>query len=122
MKESYEKGPANRSAPNPTPAMVTQAGVAWQGGTRRPGISDPHHSRVPTLSRQREGITSGHVHGESPTDANANRKSDESVVPATSANNDGAEASAESAEERDSAKGTPGKKPWNGRKGYGVNS
>lgn len=35
---------------------------------------------------------------------NANRKSDESVVPATSANNDAAEASAESAEERDSAK------------------
>ncbi len=35
---------------------------------------------------------------------NANRKSDESVVPATSANNDAAEASAESIEERDSAK------------------
>ncbi|UCC32316.1 MAG: group II intron reverse transcriptase/maturase, partial [Phycisphaerales bacterium] len=35
---------------------------------------------------------------------NANRKSDESVVPATSANNDAAEASAESTEERDSAK------------------
>ena len=37
-------------------------------------------------------------------DMNANRKSDESVVPATSANNDAAEASAESIEERDSAK------------------
>jgi len=35
---------------------------------------------------------------------NANRKSDESVVPATSANNDAADASAEPAEERDSAK------------------
>ncbi len=35
---------------------------------------------------------------------NANRKSDESVVPATSANNDAADASAESIEERDSAK------------------
>lgn len=35
---------------------------------------------------------------------NAHRKSDESVVPATSANNDAAEASAESAEERDSTK------------------
>ncbi len=37
-------------------------------------------------------------------DMNANRNSDESVVPATSANNDAAEASAESIEERDSAK------------------
>ena len=37
-------------------------------------------------------------------DMNANRKSDESVVPATSANNDAAEASAESTEERDSTK------------------
>ena len=35
---------------------------------------------------------------------NAGRKSDESVVPATSANNDATEASAESIEERDSAK------------------
>jgi RNA-directed DNA polymerase len=35
---------------------------------------------------------------------NANRKSDESVVPTTSANNDAADASAESTEERDSAK------------------
>ncbi len=35
---------------------------------------------------------------------NANRKSDESVVPATSANNGAAEAPAESAEERNSAK------------------
>jgi group II intron reverse transcriptase/maturase len=35
---------------------------------------------------------------------NANRKSDESVVPATTANNDAAEASAESTEERGSAK------------------
>ncbi len=35
---------------------------------------------------------------------NADRRSDESVVPATSANNDAAEASAESTEERDSAK------------------
>jgi len=35
---------------------------------------------------------------------NANRKSDGSIVPATSVNNDAAEASAESAEERDSAK------------------
>ena len=38
------------------------------------------------------------------TDMNANRKSDESVEPATSANNDAAEASAESIEERGSAK------------------
>ena len=37
-------------------------------------------------------------------DMNAGRKSDESVVPATSANNDATEASAESIEERDSAK------------------
>lgn len=38
------------------------------------------------------------------TDMNTNRKSDESVVLATSANNDAAETSAESTEERDSAK------------------
>ena len=37
-------------------------------------------------------------------DMNANRKSDESVLPSTSANNDAAEAFAESIEERDSAK------------------
>jgi RNA-directed DNA polymerase len=37
-------------------------------------------------------------------DMHANRKSDESVVPATSANKDAAEASAESIEERDSTK------------------
>ena len=37
-------------------------------------------------------------------DMNANRKSDESVVPATPANNGAAEAPAEPAEERDSAK------------------
>ncbi|GAF83031.1 unnamed protein product, partial [marine sediment metagenome] len=37
-------------------------------------------------------------------DVNANRKSDESVVPATPTNNGAAEAPAESAEERDSAK------------------
>ena len=37
-------------------------------------------------------------------DMNANRKSDESVLPSTSANNDAAEAFAESTEERDSAK------------------
>jgi hypothetical protein len=37
-------------------------------------------------------------------DMNAERKSDESVVPAKSANNDAAEASAESTEERGSAK------------------
>ena len=35
---------------------------------------------------------------------NADRKSDDSIVPATSANNGAAEAPAESAEERDSAK------------------
>ena len=37
-------------------------------------------------------------------DMHADRKSDESVVPATSANNDAAEAPAESIEERDSTK------------------
>lgn len=45
-----------------------------------------------------ENVTGGNA------DMNANRNSDESVVPATSANNDAAEASAESIEERDSAK------------------
>jgi hypothetical protein len=38
-------------------------------------------------------------------DMNANRKSDECVLPSTSANNDAAEAFAESIEERDSASG-----------------
>ena len=40
-------------------------------------------------------------------DMNANRKSDESVVLATPTNNGAAEAPAESAEERDSAKVSP---------------
>ena len=70
MKESYEKGLANRSAPNPTPAMVTSR--VWHGQGVHAGqvfSSEPHHSRVPTLFRQGEGNTSGHDHGESPTDA-----------------------------------------------------
>jgi RNA-directed DNA polymerase len=45
-----------------------------------------------------ENVTDGNA------DMNANRKSDESVVPATSANKGAAEAPAESIEERDSAK------------------
>ena len=45
-----------------------------------------------------ENVTDGNA------DMNAHRRSDESVVPATPANNGAAEAPAESAEERDSAK------------------
>lgn len=70
MRESYEQGPANRSAPNPTPAMVTSR--VWHGQGVHAGqvfSSAPHHSRVPTLSRQGEGNTDGGVHGESPADA-----------------------------------------------------
>ena len=60
---------------------------------------------------------------------NANRKSDESVVPATPANNGAAEAPAESVEERDSAKRnaeqavsrrTPGRTKRESRGLYGV--
>lgn len=56
MKESYEKGLANRSASNPTLAMVTSR--VWHGQEVHAGqvLSSPviiehwHHSRVPTLS------------------------------------------------------------------------
>ena len=60
---------------------------------------------------------------------NANRKSDESVVPATPVNNGAAEAPAESAEERDSAKRnveqavshrTPGRNKCESRGLHGV--
>ncbi len=51
----------------------------------------------------RQAERTGNVPGGNPV-MNANTKSDESVVPATSANNDATEASAESIEERDSAK------------------
>jgi len=51
-----------------------------------------------TKAERSENVSDGNA------DMNANRKSDESVVPATPANNGAAEAPAESAEERDSAK------------------
>ncbi len=62
-------------------------------------------------------------------DMNANRKSDESVLPSTSANNDADEAFAESTEERDSAKRnalqpasprTPGRNQGESRGLHGV--
>ena len=54
------------------------------------------HVHVP--AERSENVSDGNA------DMNAHRKSDESVVPATPANNGAAEAPAESAEERDSAK------------------
>ena len=54
--------------------------------------------KVQRPTERSENVTDGNA------DMNAHRKSDESVVPATTANNGAAEAPAESAEERDSAK------------------
>ena len=91
---------------DPWPVVPRRGGVVdpvhvWKLQTREPG--DPVGFRqavcdVHRLSERSENVTGGTA------DMNANRKSDESVVPATSANNDAAEASAESIEERDSAK------------------
>ena len=64
--------------------LLVSAGRRWR----------VHWSRA----ERSENVTDGNA------EMNANRKSDEFVVPATSANNDAAEASAESTEERNSAK------------------
>lgn len=152
MKESYEKGSANRLASNPTPAMVTtqvwhgqevHAGRVFSSEIITPacrpcpdrGKATPVAAYMASRQRTRRSlrpcacveipvalpreilfgfhpaewhVTSGVERSENASggtaDMNANRKSDESVVPATSANNDAAEASAESIEERDSAK------------------
>ncbi len=73
----------------------------WKLQTREPG--DPAGFRQAVWRVHRQAERSSNVTGGT-GDMNANRKSDESIVPATSANNDVAEASAESIEERDSAK------------------
>jgi RNA-directed DNA polymerase len=61
-------------------------------------LVSPEQRHGPCPRERSENVTDGTA------DMNANRKSDESVVPATSTNNDAAEAPAESTEERDSAK------------------
>ncbi len=91
---------------------------SWPVVPRRGGVVDPVHvwgnsrrenreillvsvrasGMFTAWAERSENVTGG------TTDMNADRNSDESVVPATSANNDAAEASAESIEERDSAK------------------
>jgi len=73
------------------------------------GDSSRENREIPLVSvKQREHVLCQTGRSENVTggtaDMNANRKSDESVVPTTSANNDAAEAFAESIEERDSAK------------------
>ena len=73
----------------------------WKLQTREPG--DPVGFRQAWWHVHRQAERSSNV-TDGTGDMNANRKSDESVVPATSANNDATEASAESIEERDSAK------------------
>ncbi len=61
-------------------------------------VSTLHRGDATCLVGRSENVSDGTA------DMNANRKSDESVLPSTSANNDVAETSAESIEERDSAK------------------
>ncbi len=73
----------------------------WKLQSREPG--DPIGFRkaqvhVHRRAERSENVTDGNA------EMNANRKSDEFVVPATSANNDAAEVSAESIEERNSTK------------------
>jgi hypothetical protein len=58
MKESYEKGLANRLGPEPYAGGGNVAGVALGMGTRRPGIELRNQPfRVPTLSWNGEGNT-----------------------------------------------------------------
>ena len=72
----------------------------WKLQAREPG--DPAGFRRAVRGAHRQAERSSNVSGGT-GDMNANRKSDESIVPATSANKDVAAASAESIEERDSA-------------------
>ena len=86
--------------------MVGRGGVeepvhAWKLEAREPGDPIGFHFvwwRIHPKVERSENATGGTA------DMNANRKSDESVVPATSTNKGDAESSAESSEERGSAK------------------
>ena len=68
----------------------------WKLQAREPG--DPIGSAGGSRQQRSENFSEGNA------DMNADGNSDESVVPANPANNDGTEPSAESAEERLSAK------------------
>ena len=61
-------------------------------------VSDRQGWHVRRRSERSENVPDGHA------DMNADRNSEESIVPGTSTNNDAAEASTESSEGRDSAK------------------
>ena len=98
----------------------------WKLQMREPG--DPVGLRQAAWHVQGQAERSVNVTGGT-ADRNVNRKSDESVIPTTSANNDAAEASAESIEERDSAKRnalqpalsrTPSRPPGKSRGLHGV--
>lgn len=70
MKESYEQGLANHSAPTSTLRMVT-SWVWHEEGVHagQPLSSEISNFRVPTLSNRGEGNTHHGVHGESWRDA-----------------------------------------------------
>jgi hypothetical protein len=70
MKESYEKGLASRSTPNPT--LVTVTSWVWHGQGAHAGqplSSDISEFRVPTQSCLGEGNTAHDANGESLADA-----------------------------------------------------
>ena len=70
MKESYEKGLANRSAPNPTLMRVTSWVLHGQGvHAGQPWSSEISSFRVPTLSNCGEGHIQHDANGESWRDA-----------------------------------------------------
>lgn len=66
MKESYEKGLASRSAPNPT--LVAEMSRVWHGlgvHAGQPWSSEISTFRVPTLSNRGEGHMQHDANGES---------------------------------------------------------
>ena len=70
MKESYEQGLTNHSAPNPTRRRVTSYVLHGQGvHAGQPLSSDISTFRVPTLSDSGEGNTRQGANGESWRDA-----------------------------------------------------
>lgn len=94
----YWRGPGGHGG-------ITDAVHAWKFQTREPG--DPAGVRSAWRPCRLRTDRSENV-SDGTADMNTRRKSDESIVPATSANNDAAEASAESIEERDSAERNAG--------------
>ena len=70
MKESYEKGLANRSASNPTPAMVTS--WVWHGQEVHAGqllSSEITTSACRPCPDRGKATSTAALYGESPTDA-----------------------------------------------------